>query len=94
MSKQLKIFGKIYETKNGGTFIGYSTKASNGKWYPVKFARKCEVKPQELGYITLVLNDEDYFVKKDGENVVVWVMNVIAIEKTTFDNGLKEELGL
>lgn len=92
--KQLKVFGKLYQTKNGGTFIGYSTKARSGKWYTVKFARRCEVKPQELGYIILNLNDEDYFVKQDGDNFIVWVTNIESYEKSTFDNGLKDELGL
>ena len=92
--KQLKVFGKLYQTKNGGTFIGFSTKASSGKWYTVKFAKSCELKPQQLGYSTLVLEDSDYFVKQDGDNYVVWVLRVNEIEKSTFDNGLKAELGL
>lgn len=92
--KQLKIFGKLYETKTGGTFIGYSTKSGNGKWYPVKFARRCETKPQELGYLILNLEDSDYFVKQDGDNFVVWVLNVNSVEKSLYDDGLKEKLGL
>lgn len=92
--KQLKIFGKIIETKNGGSFIGYSTKSASGKWYTVKFARRCEIKPQELGYLVLNLNDDDYFVKQDGDNFIVWVTHVESYEKASFDNGLKEQLGL
>ena len=92
--KQLKIFAKIYNTKNGGTFVGYSTKSNSGKWLTVKFAQKCETRPQGLGYWVLNLNDEDYFVKQDGENYVVWVMHVESIDKVSFENDLKEKLGL
>ena len=94
MEKRLVVFGKVYQTKKGGTFVGYSTKSSKGKWYTVKFAQRCDLKPQGLGYSTLVLDDSDYFVKQDGDNTVVWVLNVKEIEKSNYDNGLKDELGL
>lgn len=96
MQKTITIFGREYQSKDGGkSFISYSYTPDGEKFFKVKFKKECEMTPKKIGYVDITFNTEDVSKQKGKilpngvkENDTLWYANVTSLK---YRDDLNEE---
>ena len=95
MKRTLLIYSRERHSKDGTrAFLTYSY-VHNNTWYEVKFTKKCAIKPTDLGYLDLVIDDKDISIERSKRNDkvynIIWVKKVISFNVNEEKNKELEE---
>lgn len=102
MEKTLTISAKRISTKNGNSFLKFSTQI-NGVWYRVKFNKSAGAQPDVAGRYEFVVDTSALsiqkghtFTGKDGnpmqENDTIWIKKYNSARKYTTEELMKEQI--
>lgn len=83
MQKTITIYGKTVKTSTGNTFISYTYKGKNNRFFNVRFTKNVRVTPP-AGYTKITFDLEDASLTKTVDEIyndILWIDSLINCEE-------------
>ena len=83
MQRTITIYGRTVKSQTGNTFVVYSYRGKNDRFFSVRFTKNVRVAPP-TGYVKITFNLEDVSLSRassDMFNDILWIDNIIHCEE-------------
>lgn len=94
MDKTITIYGKVHQSKDGRSFVAFTTRDLDGNYYDVKFTKDCLTRPNEAKAYDLVVDGSTIWAKANPKgaklNPLLFIKEVKSI--TLHEIEAKQEL--